>query len=514
MKLIQRILAAALTLTLLLGMLPASAAAVTPAQTAEIAPAEKPTEVVTGEGAAIEIGDDWETKYPYGAFAFAVGEAAVAEDGGALTVPVYRMGGAAGRATVYVLFNPLRTPLDDEGIMGSGSAAGFDDLALEAEDALPIARYQALGKAPDPEPGTAQIVSDPYTGDGAQEGDLRLSLDAAAEGWQWYVLYNGVWQSIEDGTEDHLIIGAEDPDLYDFRCVYTLGGGQYCTASLNGETYEKPAPEVLEPAPADIDLLPAQSFTEVAPARDDPNASAVFALTFADGEWVKYFRLTPKEDALAEPTEFATFTLLANEGGEILRSAGTLILSVQDNDDPEAFTIGFEKTETAADKAGGAATLTVVRTGGGQTPVTVAYSTADGTALAGRDYEAASGELLFYADYDRQTIEIPLIDDGAADDAPRSFTVTLGELKGDGAGLGSLGDVTATVQLTNSGTGQRRNLATMLAVTGGETGDGYDVAVDASGSAVLARERRRAAAAPMHPRSSAWKCPPWPRTCR
>ncbi len=94
MKLIQRIMATALALTLLLGMLPAPAAAVTPAQTAETAPTEKPTEVVTGEGSIIEIGDDWETRYPYGAFAFAAGEAAVAEDGGALTVPVYRMGWA------------------------------------------------------------------------------------------------------------------------------------------------------------------------------------------------------------------------------------------------------------------------------------------------------------------------------------------------------------------------------------------------------------------------------------
>ena len=50
MKLNRRITATALALTLLFGMLPAPAAAVTPAQ------------VVTGEGTVIEIGDDWETK--------------------------------------------------------------------------------------------------------------------------------------------------------------------------------------------------------------------------------------------------------------------------------------------------------------------------------------------------------------------------------------------------------------------------------------------------------------------
>ncbi len=62
MKLNRRITATALALTLLFGMLPAPAAVVTPAQAAEAAPAEKPAEVVTGEGTVIEIGDDWETK--------------------------------------------------------------------------------------------------------------------------------------------------------------------------------------------------------------------------------------------------------------------------------------------------------------------------------------------------------------------------------------------------------------------------------------------------------------------
>ena len=499
MKLIQRILATALTLALLVGLLPAQAAAVTEAQTAAVVPTEKPTTLQTGSGETVEVDDEWETKYPYGAFVFAACDATLAEGGDALTVPVYRMGGVTGRATVYILFNPMQTTLDEEGATGSGSAAGFDDLTVEAEDTLPIARYQALGKEPDPESGTATIVSTAYTGEGAEDGDLNLTLDAAAERWQWQVLYNGAWQRIEDGAEDHLVIGAADRDAYDFRCVYTVGGEQFCSVSLHGEAYKKPAPEVLEPAPADIDLAPEQSFTAVQPEGDDPTAPAVFALTFADGEWVKYLRLTATEDDLAEPTEFATLTMLANEGGDLFQSAGTLILSVLDNDDPEPFTLGFELTEIEADKADGTATLTVVRSGGGQTPVTVSYATADGTALAGRDYEAAEGELFFYADFDRQTIEIPLIDDGAADGAPRSFTVTLGEIKGNGAGLGSLENTTATVELTNSGTAQRRNLATVLAVTNRtpDTDDGamlrgarnigsdYDIAADASARAVI-----------------------------
>ena len=461
MKRFQRMMAAALLLALLIGLLPAQALAVPE----DGAGALRPTELVTGSGEVVPIDDSWAAKYPYGGFAFNTGELSLAEGGEAVEIPIYRMGGDAGRATLYLLFCPLSTPLDADGtIMGSGNAAGFDDLVIEAEDALPIARYQAPGKDPDPEPGDARITRSAYTGADAEAGDLLLQLDTAAEAWQWYAESCGAWQKIEDGTEDHLIVGKDDPDEYDFRCVYTLSGVTYCTASLGGAAYEKPEPEVLEPMPDDLDLAPEQSFTRILPLGDDPASQSVFALTFADGEWVKYLRIRATEDSLAEALEFATFTMLATDGGDIVQQAGTLILSVTDNDPAEPFTLGFALAQTQADKAEGTAKVAVVRTGGGQTPVTVSYATADGSALAGRDYEAVSGELLFYADYDTQIIEIPLIDDGIADDMPRSFTLSLGEIKGDSEGLGTLARTEMTVSLTNSGTAEGRNLATMLAV--------------------------------------------------
>ena len=499
MKKMQRLLASLLTFSFLMGLLPAEIWAVTPEQ--DTVPMEKPTQILTGSGETVEIGEDWTEKYPYGAFAFAESEASLEEGGDTLTIPIYRMGGDTGRATVYILFDPLVTPLDEEGNMGYGCAAGFDDLTIEAEDTLPIARFQPLGKDPDPEPSTVEIIASVSTDEEAEEGDLVLTLDTKAEAWQWYVLYQDSWQRIEDGTEPTLLIGSEDREVYDFRCVYTADGTRYCSVSLNGEVCEEPEEEILEPAPDDIDLTPPQTFTPVSPAGEDPSAPTVFSLTFADGEWVKFLRIRAKEDALAEPVEFASFTLIANEGGEIFRDAGTMILSVADNDEAEPFTIGFELTETEADKADGSVTLTVVRSGGGQTPVTVTYSTADDTALAGRDYERVSGELFFYADYDRQTITIPLIDDGAADSTPRSFTVELGEIRGNGAALGSLGTTETTVRLTNSDTAERRNLATILSVTGraevnsaaldGEQSD-TDTAADASARAVIGAQLRAA----------------------
>jgi hypothetical protein len=46
---------------------------------------------------------------------------------------------------------------------------------------------------------------------------------------------------------------------------------------------------------------------------------------------------------------------------------------------------------------------------------TVDYSTADGTAVAGRDYVATSGTLTFAPAETVKTILIPTLDDGGAD---------------------------------------------------------------------------------------------------
>ena len=56
--------------------------------------------------------------------------------------------------------------------------------------------------------------------------------------------------------------------------------------------------------------------------------------------------------------------------------------------------------------------------------VTVDWTTADGTAIAGTDYEAATGTLTFSALETAKTIRVPLIDDDI-DEAAETLTVTL-----------------------------------------------------------------------------------------
>ncbi len=68
--------------------------------------------------------------------------------------------------------------------------------------------------------------------------------------------------------------------------------------------------------------------------------------------------------------------------------------------------------------------VTVVRTGGSTGSLSVDYSTANGTAIAGQDYTAASGTLTFDAGETSKTISIPIADDGTTE-PDETFTVTL-----------------------------------------------------------------------------------------
>jgi Tol biopolymer transport system component len=75
----------------------------------------------------------------------------------------------------------------------------------------------------------------------------------------------------------------------------------------------------------------------------------------------------------------------------------------------------FERANFDALENGGAATITVIRTGGAAGPLTVDYAAADGTALAGLDYTVVRGTLTFADGVRTQPFVVPLLDDGSAE---------------------------------------------------------------------------------------------------
>ena len=104
----------------------------------------------------------------------------------------------------------------------------------------------------------------------------------------------------------------------------------------------------------------------------------------------------------------------------------------------------YDTTESS-----GSLLLTVNRANGSVGAASVSYATADGTAVAGKDYTATGG-VLQWADGDKagKTIQVGIIDQGLVNAGTRTFQVTLGGASG--ASLGSASSVAVNIALNDA----------------------------------------------------------------
>ena len=102
---------------------------------------------------------------------------------------------------------------------------------------------------------------------------------------------------------------------------------------------------------------------------------------------------------------------------------------------PGPGTVQFSSASYGVDENTGGIMVTVMRSGGDAGQVTVDYATADGTALAGEDYQGNAGTLTFLDGETSRTFTVTILDD-AVHEADESLTLTLGN-PGGGAVLGS-----------------------------------------------------------------------------
>ena len=113
------------------------------------------------------------------------------------------------------------------------------------------------------------------------------------------------------------------------------------------------------------------------------------------------------------------------------------------DDDPPAPAPSALSVSDAAAVEGGTLRFQVTLTPAATAPATVGYRTAGGTAVAGTDYEAASGTLTFAPGTTRQTIEVSTRED-EIDEPNEQLTVTLSAPSGatlkDAVGLGTITD--------------------------------------------------------------------------
>ena len=143
-------------------------------------------------------------------------------------------------------------------------------------------------------------------------------------------------------------------------------------------------------------------------------------LRFAPGETELTVSVPVLGDLRPEADETFTLTLSAPVNAELARSeaAGTIV-----NDDTAVASVADARMEEGDD---GATDLdfTVALSTAGDLEVTVSYATADGTAVAGSDYRAASGELRFAPGETELTVSVPVLGD-TTPETDETFAVTL-----------------------------------------------------------------------------------------
>ena len=246
------------------------------------------------------------------------------------------------------------------GVIGYSNAAGANDIEIRVEDPLPIAKYQPIGKLPEPFKGSASISEkllnenketettlELFT-NGTEENketaidDKTFIIDEVADSYQWYILSGETWEKVNGATDSNFIISSADFETYDIRCVYTVNDVEYSTNSAKGLEYVRYQEENLEPIPDDIELNPEPTYSLLEMNKEDPYLGYVFSVTFAEDEWVKEIKVNAPDDDISEAIKAGYFTIIDCEGGELYDTANTLALAIEDDEDPEPCELGFE----------------------------------------------------------------------------------------------------------------------------------------------------------------------------
>ncbi len=399
--------------------------------------------------------DEWEELFPYGIFAFRETELSLQEgktDGTATaTLTIYRIGGTEGKAEATVSLVPASATIED-GRLSYANAMGTKDFTLMVEDPWPIAAYQPFGDM------DAEIVytGEPLTMETADESDyenladgeeitpITLFAPEGADSYQWEMqttLYNdvGSWRTVKGATNRDFQLSDDlldrflndDRYSYDFRCKYVIDGVPYYSDSMQGIVYEtgEDIPPVM-PADFEDNRERTDSVVEFDGGEYDMYTIPV---VFADGEWEKQLTFTAVDDDLHETFEMLAVMITDSRGATVNKSACTMTVSINDDEEILESAMGFAETEIWADKATGKVRIPLTRESEGLQYVTgVAYETIDGTATVGRDFAAGEGTALFASDLDYTYIELDLVNDGITVDKEDSqyFTLRLTEPMG------------------------------------------------------------------------------------
>ena len=129
-------------------------------------------------------------------------------------------------------------------------------------------------------------------------------------------------------------------------------------------------------------------------------------LTFAPGETSKTVMVPVTANDVDEPDEIFSVTLSASTNATVVDGEGTGTIT----DDEGAPTLSIDDA-TVIEASGAVAEFTVTLSAVSAQAVTVAYATADGTAVAASDYTTTGGTLTFTPGETSKTVMVPVTAD-------------------------------------------------------------------------------------------------------
>ncbi|WP_048441982.1 Calx-beta domain-containing protein, partial [Caenimonas sp. SL110] len=205
-------------------------------------------------------------------------------------------------------------------------------------------------------------------------------------------------------------------------------------------------------------------------------------VTFAVGETAQSIVVPITSDLVDESDETFSVSLSGAVGAGIADGVG--IGTITDDD---SATVSIN--DVTVGEADGFATFTVTLSTPSSSEVTVAYGSADGTALDGFDYSAVGGTLTFAAGVTTQTIVVPVAGDVIVEQG-ETFTIGLSGAVGatiaDGVGIGTItDDDSATVSINDVTVGEADGFATFTVTLSTPSSDPVTVAYgSADGTAI------------------------------
>ncbi len=306
-----------------------------------------------------------------------------------------------------------------------------------------------------PRPFTVEVVSVPGTGQaGADYSLVTATLDFAADETSKTIsvpILNDALRESDENFQLKLINPSANVTLgskstVEIRITDNDTGFEFTAPQLSA-TEGQPSIDLTVRRGVDLgSALTVDYATSDGTAKTGADYTVVAGtLVFAADELEKKITITVLDDAVAEDDKTFQITLKNPGAGSSLGRQSTANIALVDNDSRIRFgTGGLSVSENA-----GEVVLTVLRERGEENHVTVEFATSDGTAKAGLDYEARSGQIVFAPGVTSRAITIPTLNDGDHE-GNESFAVILSK-PGVGAGLVHPSSTTVTIEDNDTG---------------------------------------------------------------